>query len=318
MELNKSTLIILMDLAQQLITLTQMPLYSAKHSKKTFTNHQLFKLMVLKTYLRRDYRRFVDELKESKIPAKLGMDRIPHFTTIQKFAQRQNIQNLEKTLLKFVELAPKKINNIGFDATGFTMTYASKHYEKRIERVIEKKDFIKSNICFDLENLLILGVKIRKKSRHDMKDMKSLWNKIKNLVFKNVFADKAYDGNWFHQLIFESGRKSYIHIKQEDIPIYKTHGRYRKLAKRIRKNSKKGKRSLCETINSIVKRVFDSVLHARNLATQKIELLFKFITYNLERIMKVTKNIFCAILFFLYFFKNIGKMLLEFGQLNRL
>ena len=316
MGINKSTLIILMDLSQELLTLMQMPLYSTKHSKKTFTNHQLFKLMVLKTYLRRDYRRFVDELKESKIPEKLGLDRIPHFTTLQKFAQRQNIQELEKSLLKFVDLAPKKINNVGFDATGFSMTYASKHYEKRIGRTIRKKDFIKSNIFFDLRNLLILGVKIRKISRHDMQDMRALWNKIKHLRFKNVFADKAYDGNWLHKLIFESGRNSFIHIKQEDIPIRRTSGTYRKKAKRLRKNSKKGKRSLCETINSVVKRVLGSVLYARNLATQKIELLFKLITYNLERIMKLTKNIFCALLFFLYFFENMEKIVSEFKQIN--
>lgn len=293
MTINKPELIRLLDLADQLIRVVQMPLFGSKHSKKTFTNHQLFKLLLVKTYENKDYRDFEEYLKTSIIPDYLGLDRIPHFTTLQKFAQRQKIQKLEKMLLEFVKLAPKKMRNTGFDATGFSMTHASKHYEKRIGRPVQKKDFIKANFFFDLNNLLILAVKIRKKKRHDIIDIKPLWNKIKHLDFKKVFGDKAYDANWFHKLIFESGRKSMIHIKQEDIPIHRTRGVYRKMAKRLAKNKKKGKRSLVETIISIIKRVFGDILTARDLHTQKIELLFRIITCNL---LTITKNIFCAFL----------------------
>lgn len=301
---NKPELIRLLDLADQLIAVLQMPLYSAKHSKKTFTNHQLFKLLMVKTYERKDYRRFEEYLKTSKIPEYLGLDRIPHFTTLQKFAQRQNIQKLEKVLLKFVDLAPKKVKNTGFDATGFSMIHASKHYEKRIGRPVKRKDFLKANFFFDLNNLLILAVKMRKKKRNDIVDLKPLWNKIKHVDFKKVFGDKAYDANWFHKLIFESGRKSMIHIKQEDIPIHRTGGVYRKKAKRFAKNEKKGKRSLVESIISILKRVFGDVLTARDLHTQKVELLFRIITCNL---LTITKNIFCALLIFVEFFTKLAK-----------
>lgn len=316
MDDNKPKLISLMDFAQDLITLAQMPLFPSKHSKKTFTNHQLFKLSILRAYHGMDYRRFEDYLKTSSIPKYLELKRIPHFTTLQKFEQRQNIQNIEQMLLKFVDLAPKKIKEVGLDATGFSMIYASRHYEKRVGRVISKKDFLKSNLFFDLRNLLILAIKTRKQSRHDTKDVKPIWNKIKNLDFNKVFADKAYDANWFHQLIFESGRKSMIHIKSEDTPIWRTHGEFRKKAKRLAKNEEKGKRSLCETINSVIKRVFGSIIRAKNLGTQKIELLFKIIAYNIERIYKLTKNIFLQIFFFLYFLEKVQKNIFEFTSFN--
>lgn len=314
MGINKAKLIILLDLAQELITASQLPLYGSKHSRHDFTNHQLFKLMVLKTYLRQDYRRFCENLETSKIPDELGLKRIPHFTTLQKFAQRQNIQKLEKMLLKFVDLAPKKPRNVGFDGTGFSMSHASKHYEKRIGKTIKKKDFLKSNFFFDLTNLIVLNVKNRKKTRHDIYDIHFMWPKVKHIDFNNVFGDKAYDADWFHKLIFESERKSMIHLKNEDVPIHRTSGTYRKKAKRLRKNKNKGKRSLCETIISVVKRVYGDFLRARNLTMQKIELLFILITYNLERIYKITKNIFLRFFFSLDFLANTKKIMLEFSK----
>lgn len=67
------------------------------------------------------------------------MKRIPHFTTLQKFAQRQNVQKLEQLLTKFVFLHGKKVRNLGADATGFKSHHASEHYEKRIGRTLLKK-----------------------------------------------------------------------------------------------------------------------------------------------------------------------------------
>ena len=307
MEMNKSKLIILMDLAQDLITAAQIPLYPNKHSRKDFTNHQLFKLLVLKAYEGKDYRRFCESLEVSKITDYLGLRRIPHFTTLQKFAQRQNIQKLEKLLAKFVDLAPKKMRNGGLDSSFFRLSHASEHYEKRIGRPVKKKDSLKANCFFDLENLLILAIKTRKKNRHDMHDMKALWNKIKDFDFRAMFGDKAFDANWFHKLIFESGRKSMIHLKNEDLPIWRTGGTYRKQAKRLGKNNKKGKRSLVETVFSILKRIYSSMIRARKLTNQKIELLFRIITCNLERIITITRNKILRFLIFLEFLQKSNK-----------
>lgn len=107
--------------------------------------------------------------------------------------------------------------------------------------------------------MLIYAVKIRKRSRHDTRDLQALFNKTKSIEFKRFYADKAYDAEWFHELIFDSGGESRIHLKQEDVPVHRTHGRWRKHMKRRHKNSQKGKRSLCETINSSIKRIFGYV-----------------------------------------------------------
>ena len=296
---NTNKLLKILDFSQILLERLQIPLYSKQHSGKTFNNHQLFKLIVLKSYLGKDYRRFIEFLEVSEIPKCIGLKRLPHFTTLQKFSARQKIQELEKLILESCNLAKKKCKNVGIDATGMSLDFASKHYAQRIEKTILRRDFIKLNMFMDLDNLMILAVKIRKKARHDTRDVKALWNKIKHLLFKKVFADKGYDADFFHKIVYESGKKSVIFIKNPGVPIWRTKGFFRKLAKKDARNHQKGKRSLTETINSILKRVYGETIAAKKLFTQKIELLFKILTLNLERLSIQIEKIFMLILFFL-------------------
>lgn len=296
---NTNKFLNILDFSQQLIEAFQLPLYSKQHSGKTFNNHQLFKLLVLKSYIGTDYRRFIEFIEISEIPKLIGLKRIPHFTTLQKFSARQKTQELEQLILESCNLAKKKCKNIGIDATGMRLDSASKHYAQRIGRPILRKDFLKLNMFMDLDNLMILSAKIRKRARHDTRDVKSLWNKIKHLLFKKVFADKGYDADFFHEIVYKSGRKSVIFIKNHKVPIWRTRGVFRKMAKKDAKNQRKGKRSLTETINSILKRVYGESLAAKTLQTQKIELLFKILTLNLERLSTLKNKVFKHILIFL-------------------
>jgi len=296
---NTNKLLNILDFSQILLEKLQIPLYSKQHSGKTFNNHQLFKLLVLKSYLGMDYRRFIEFLEISEIPTLIGLKRIPHYTTLQKFSTRQKIQELEKLILESCSLAKKKCKNVGIDATGMSLDFASKHYAKRIEKPFLRRDFLKLNMFMDLDNLMILSAKIRKRARHDTRDVKALWNKIKHLLFRKVFADKGYDTNFFHQIVYESGRKSVIFIKNPKVPIWRTKGFFRKKAKKDAKNHQKGKRSLTETINSILKRVYGETIAAKKLCTQKIELLFKILTLNLERLSILKEKIFWLFFIFL-------------------
>lgn len=296
---NINKLLNILDFSQILLEKLQIPLYSKQHSGKTFNNHQLFKLLVLKSYLGMDYRRFIEFLEISEIPTLIGLKRIPHYTTLQKFSTRQKIQELEKLILESCSLAKKKCKNVGIDATGMSLDFASKHYAKRIEKPFLRRDFLKLNMFMDLDNLMILSAKIRKRARHDTRDVKALWNKIKHLLFRKVFADKGYDTNFFHQIVYESGRKSVIFIKNHKVPIWRTKGFFRKKAKKDAKNHQKGKRSLTETINSILKRVYGETIAAKKLCTQKIELIFKILTLNLERLSILKEKIFWLFFIFL-------------------
>jgi hypothetical protein len=66
-----------------------LPAYSHRFSPKKFSQHQLFALLVLKTHQRQDYRGVVALLEDMpQLVKDLELEAIPHFTTLQKAAER--------------------------------------------------------------------------------------------------------------------------------------------------------------------------------------------------------------------------------------
>ena len=63
----------------------------------------------------------------------LGSSRIPHFTTLQKFAGRISNTLLEKIISSFIVISGTKHIFAGIDSTGFKMTHASQYYTERTE-----------------------------------------------------------------------------------------------------------------------------------------------------------------------------------------
>ena len=56
----------------------------------------------------------------------LGLSRIPHFTTLQKFTERINNALLEKKIISsFIVISDTKHIFVGIDSTAFYMTHAS-------------------------------------------------------------------------------------------------------------------------------------------------------------------------------------------------
>src|SRR3954470_22748654 len=60
-----------------------LPAYSSRYSRKDFTQHQLFALLALKTFLKTDYRgvvQFLDDFAELR--QDLGLGEVPHYSTL--------------------------------------------------------------------------------------------------------------------------------------------------------------------------------------------------------------------------------------------
>lgn len=306
----------LLDLSQQILHKRQLPIYSSRFSRKDFTTYQLTSLLVIKTYENKGYRAFVDWLQASHIPKILRLNKLPHFTTLQKFASRLVIQQLEKLLLASGLLAKKQCQHAGIDATGFSLRHASRHYEKRVGIHVHKKDFLKVTIAADLDNQLIFATKLRKKSRHDTKDFMPIWNKIWHIPFRWWYADKGYDAEPIFAQIEQSEKISFGCIRQKTKEWHRMKGKCRRRALKYSIYRKKNWRSLVETINSVIKRRFGSVVYARNWHTMKIELLLKLITYNLYRL--TTKNLVNLALLLCSFYATFRRLLLQSSPLSSL
>jgi hypothetical protein len=106
-----------------------------------------------------------------------------------------------------------------------------------------------------------------------------------------VVADKGYDSEENHVLVRDD-LKAYSSIipsppryQQEEVPIWKTYGRYN------RKQMKRGylkplynqRNKEDETIMSAIKRLFGEYITSRLIRTQNRELTFRCIAYNMHR-----------------------------------
>lgn len=68
---------------------SSLPLYANQYSPKKFTQHQLFAILVLKEFLRCDYRKIAALLSDCPdLCSVIGLTVVPHYTTLQKAARR--------------------------------------------------------------------------------------------------------------------------------------------------------------------------------------------------------------------------------------
>lgn len=66
-----------------------LPAYSHRFSPKKFTQHQLFACLVLKEFLRTDYRGVWQHLRDCPdLGQVIALPAVPHWTTLQKAADR--------------------------------------------------------------------------------------------------------------------------------------------------------------------------------------------------------------------------------------
>ena len=77
-----------------------LPRYSHRCSPKKFTQHQLFACLVLKSFLKTDYRGIVAHLADCpSLVEALGLNEVPHYTTLQKAAGRHLASTPARRLL---------------------------------------------------------------------------------------------------------------------------------------------------------------------------------------------------------------------------
>jgi hypothetical protein len=66
-----------------------LPAYSSPFSPKTFTQHQLFAILVLRQFFRTDYRGIAQLLADlGDLRSALGLQKVPHYSTLCYAEQR--------------------------------------------------------------------------------------------------------------------------------------------------------------------------------------------------------------------------------------
>ena len=144
------------DEALQLAKL--IPKYFSKFSNKIYDNHQKIVLLVLKQKLRLTYRDLVEWLEvTTEVRLMIGLIKIPHHSTLVKFAKKLNA-----SLLNYL-LNIKQADTVAVDATGFENE--AKSYYKKVYHSKQKKKSLQYNklsIAIDTDKQIILSQKIRR------------------------------------------------------------------------------------------------------------------------------------------------------------
>jgi hypothetical protein len=200
---------------------------------------------------------------------------------------------LGKIISSFVVLTGTRAHIfVGIDSTGFKLTHASEYYTERAK--LRRRKYAKLSIGADVLKQIICNIKVRRApTRHDNIDFKPVITKTSEILPLSVVVvgDRGYDSEEEnHVMVREKlgAFSSVIPARNEDIPIWKTHCRYRKQMKRGYSKTLYHQRNKDETIVSVIKRLFGEHIRSRHVITQNRELSLRCIAYNMHRLTNLT------------------------------
>jgi len=278
----------------------RLRLYAHKFSPKKFTQPQLFACLVLKTFLKTDYRGLVAHLADhSDLRAILGLQVVPHFTTPQKASRRLLRQPVARrlfrtTVRRFLQRR-RRLQRAALDSTGLDCGHAGRYYIRRRNgtakrwQTVAYSYYAKLEAAFDCTSHLMLGVLVGRGPRPDTDQFVPLLDStLANVHIDAALADAGFDSESNHRYARETcGVRSFIPATGGRPTSKLPAGKYRRRMKqRLNKDyGRYGQRSQAETGFSMFKRRLGSTVHGRSYWSQCRDLLLMAITYNIMLVL---------------------------------
>jgi transposase len=236
--------------------------------------------------LKLNYREVVELLElMQELQDILGLEQIPHYTTVHKFFQRFSPFMFALLLAQTARLFELS-GIIAIDSTGFSSNYSSRYYmmiRYRQTKGVWSASYIKNSAAVDLVNQVILGNKCRNDHRHDSLDFNAVLKRaVKTGKVTKVIADRGYDFERVHKFARNVMKVDTL-IPVRDMRRRKVHGRYRKMLFREFDRETYNQRNKAETVFSVVKRKFGDTMRSRSWRLQKKEVKLVCAAYNIHR-----------------------------------
>jgi len=262
-----------------------LPTYSHRFSPHKFTLPQLFACLVLKTFLKTDYRGLAQWLTDCPDLCRvIDLTTVPHFTTFHKasyglLALPKAYKLLQQTVC--MTMKHSYVDQAAIDSTGLEVGYTSYYFVRRrhVKGLSAYQSMLyghypKLTVICDCRNHLVLAVKT---TRGPCPDMATLIPTLQTLPARirlgTLLADAGYDSERNHVYAREYQKiRTVIPPKAGRRTNNLPRTKYRRQMKQRFNQKLYGQRSQVETVFSMIKRRWGSAVRARQLMTQEREM----------------------------------------------
>jgi len=274
-----------------------LPAHRHKFSPKKFTQPQLLACLVLKEFLRLDYRGLAEHLKDhADLCGQIDLEVVPHFTTFQKAAQRllaavPGRKMFDAVLERAARDGTRKrrVPLAAVDGTGMESRHVSRYYARRraagdVDPVRTYAHYPKVVFVVDCKSHMILSAVPGRGPASDLVQFGRAWTQAARRVrIDTLLADADFDAERVHRAVRSHGVRTIIPPKRGRPTDKPPSGRWRRIMKQrfARLKRKYGQRWQVETVNSMLKRRLGSALRARKYQTQCREIVLRAITHNI-------------------------------------
>ena len=270
-----------------------LPFYTHPNSPKKFTQHQLFACLVLKNFLKTDYRGVVAHLADHPaLRETLGLKCVPHFTTLQKASRHllaaEPVRRLLESTIRLHYGRRRRVASSAADSTGLECTAASAYFVRRRQRVAEPwktvvyHRFPKLGVLCDTSCHFILAIGVGRGPRPDVDELVPLLREaLRWMVLERLAADAGYDSESNHRFAREHcGVRTLIPPKCGRPTAKPATGRYRRLMQTRFDLPAYRQRVQVETVMSMIKRRQGAHARGRTYHSQCRDLRLMALTHN--------------------------------------
>jgi len=263
---------------------SRIPRSFSKKNNNVFSNEQHIIIQVLMQF---ECKRFRDMPRFLELIAiELNLERIPHFSTINKFSLRVKPVYIEDLITNLVKSHKNRI--VAIDGTGFSLIKRSIYFGTVVGEI---KRFIQYVAAADIETKLITAISLKRKKRNENIAVPQLMRKTsKSGKVSTYLGDRLYDSERNHELAEKYKARFIAPLKRAEVPIHRRKGINRKKLAKDFPQKLYNKRSIIEGIFSVIKRKFGQMIYSKKYKTQKNEILFRTVAYNIDRLEKEVIN----------------------------
>jgi transposase len=262
--------------------------YGATTSRHDFTQRQLMSCLVLRAYLKTTYRGVLEVLALSPaLRRSLGLaEKLPHFTTLQKFSGRSQVVAIVQKMIGHIgaaSAAQRPGDRAAMDATGLATSTASEYFRSRTGTRCNQ--WVKVSVIILCTSLLPLSLVVSLGPSNDRRQAPELLAQAQAVARPaTLYADGGYDAEWIHAQCREQWGVESVIKPLNHRPDGTRSGRWRsQMSPEHMQARGYGQRWAVESFFSGLKRTMGAALNARRSNQMLAEASFRVLAYALRR-----------------------------------